>query len=94
MGHRIVEADPSGIGYRHGLRAGDEILTIGGEKVVDEIDYQALTAERHMWVRVQGGGALMALRGQEAFFAMPFAGSAGSAAFATSGGVAFALVFL
>ena len=38
-----------------------------------------LTAERHMWVRVQGGGTLMALRGREAFFAMPFAGGAGSA---------------
>ena len=48
MAHRIVEADPAGVGYAHGLRAGDMILTIGGEKVIDEIDYQALTAERVM----------------------------------------------
>ena len=53
MGHRIVEADPDGVGYRNGLRAGDEILTIGGERVVDEIDYQALTAERHMDILVR-----------------------------------------
>ena len=53
MAHRIVEADPDGVGYAHGLRAGDMILTIGGEKVIDEIDYQALTAERRMDILVR-----------------------------------------
>ena len=53
MAHRIVEADPAGVGYAHGLRAGDMILTIGGEKVIDEIDYQALTAERRMDILVR-----------------------------------------
>ena len=53
MAHRIVEADREGTAYRHGLRAGDEIISIGGENVLDEIDYQALTAERHMDILVR-----------------------------------------
>ncbi len=53
MAHRIVEADKNGVGYAHGLRAGDQILTIGGERVIDEIDYQALTAERNMDILVR-----------------------------------------
>ncbi len=48
MAHRIVEAAPGSLGYLHGMRAGDEILQINGENVIDEIDYQALTSGRHI----------------------------------------------
>ena len=48
MAHRIVEADRNSPGYLHGMRAGDEILQINGEDVIDEIDYQALTSGRHV----------------------------------------------
>ena len=53
MAHRIVEADPNAPGYLHGLRAGDEILRINGEEIIDEIDYQALTGQRRLDILVR-----------------------------------------
>ena len=44
MAHLIVEADPHGVGYRRGLRAGDSLIAINGEPIIDEIDYQAFAA--------------------------------------------------
>ena len=43
MAHRIVSADPRGIAYRRGIRTGDSLVSINGEPILDEIDYQALT---------------------------------------------------
>ena len=57
MAHRIVHADPLGSGAKHGLKGGDVILSINGEEVIDEIDYQALIAEEKldMLVRSEDG---------------------------------------
>ena len=43
MAHEIVAVTPHGVAYRRGLRAGDSIIAINGEPILDEIDYQALT---------------------------------------------------
>ena len=42
MGHRIKSVPPESLGAELGLVPGDELLRIGGEEVVDVIDYQAL----------------------------------------------------
>ncbi len=41
---------------RRGLKAGDVIHTINGERVVDDIDYQALTAVRHVCLLIERKG--------------------------------------
>ena len=43
LAHIIEAVQPHGVGYRRGLRVGDAIISINGEPVLDEIDYQALT---------------------------------------------------
>lgn len=44
MPHQIASVQPKGIAWRHGIRAGDAIEKINGEPLIDDIDYQALTA--------------------------------------------------
>lgn len=44
MAHRITHVEPGSPAYRAGIRAGDELLAINGETIIDFIDYQALTA--------------------------------------------------
>ena len=46
--HIVSAIDQSGLAARHGIRVGDVIEQINGEKLIDEIDYQALTAQRHV----------------------------------------------
>ena len=46
--HIVSAVDQSGFAARHGIRVGDVIVQINGEKLIDEIDYQALTAQRHV----------------------------------------------
>ena len=46
MPSAITHVQPGSIADRLGLRAGDVLLTIAGEPVIDQIDYQALTAQR------------------------------------------------
>ena len=43
MPHLIEEVQPHGVAYRRGIRAGDSLIAINGEIILDEIDYQALT---------------------------------------------------
>ena len=52
MAHIITAVDPHSPARRAGLRAGDRLTRINGEVVVDFIDYQALTANRALRVRV------------------------------------------
>ena len=44
MPSKITHVQPNSIAQRLGLQAGDEMHTIAGEPVIDQIDYQALTA--------------------------------------------------
>lgn len=56
MSHLIVSVDPGSPAARAGIRAGDRLARIGGQVVIDFIDYQALTAERRLSVRVLRSG--------------------------------------
>ena len=44
MAFRIAAVKPGGLAARHGLRAGDAIEQINGEPLLDQVDYEALTA--------------------------------------------------
>ena len=57
MSHLIVSVDPGSPAARAGIRAGDRLARIGGQVVIDFIDYQALTAERKLAVQVLRDGA-------------------------------------
>ena len=42
----ITHIQPGSIAERLGLREGDQLVSIAGEPIIDQIDYQALTANR------------------------------------------------
>ena len=44
MQHEITGIEPRSVAQKNGLKAGDLLLSINGEAVMDEIDYQALIA--------------------------------------------------
>lgn len=46
--HVVSAVDPHGLAARHGIRAGDAIEKINGEKLIDEIDFQTLISHRHV----------------------------------------------
>ena len=52
MAHIITGIDPHSPAARAGIRAGDRLLRINGQVVIDFIDYQAFTANRRLSVRV------------------------------------------
>ncbi len=55
---QIIKAvDARSPAQRAGLMPGDEILSIGGQPVIDFIDFQALTCEARVEVRYRRGGA-------------------------------------
>ena len=56
MAHRIVSIDAHSPAERSGIRAGDVLLRVNGEPVVDFIDYQSLTAQRHLAIALRRGG--------------------------------------
>ena len=43
MAHLIEGVQPHGVAYRRGIRPGDSLISINGEPILDEIDYQALS---------------------------------------------------
>lgn len=46
----VAEGSPA---YRNGLRAGDTLLSINNEELIDHIDYQALSGKRHLVLHVR-----------------------------------------
>lgn len=53
MAHIIESVQPHGVAYRRGIRAGDSLIAINGEPILDEIDYQALTNRQRLDVLIR-----------------------------------------
>lgn len=62
MAQRIISVDPASPAQRAGILAGDDLLRIGGEPVIDFLDYQALTAERKLEITIRRRGEIKKLR--------------------------------
>jgi len=62
MSHIITAVDPHSPAARAGIMAGDRLMRINGQTVIDFIDYQALTANRRVDVRVRRGEAIRDFR--------------------------------
>ncbi len=56
MSTRITHVAPGSIADRLGLKAGDMLCAIAGEPVIDQIDYQALTAAESFPIDLTRGG--------------------------------------
>lgn len=53
MAHLIEAVQPHGVAYRRGIRAGDSLISMNGEPIVDEIDYQALSNKTRLDVLIR-----------------------------------------
>ena len=53
MGFRIAKVERGGLADELGLRRGDELLEINGERLVDLIDYQQLMSCEELLLRVR-----------------------------------------
>ena len=53
MEHLITGVESGSIAWRYGLRAGDTLLSINGEEIIDQIDYQSLSVKRHVILHVR-----------------------------------------
>ena len=56
MAQRITFVAPASPAHKSGLRAGDELLSIGGQPVKDFLDYQAFTAEKRVEMLIRRNG--------------------------------------
>lgn len=55
MAQRIISIDPASPAKKAGILAGDELISIGGEPIIDFLDYQALTAEKKLKLVLKRG---------------------------------------
>lgn len=62
MAQRILSVEPQSPAARAGLKAGDLLLRIGNEPVIDFLDYQALTSERKLEITIRRDGQEKTLR--------------------------------
>ena len=62
MAHIITSVDPGSPAAKAGLRAGDALVRLNGQDVVDFLDYQALSAEHHVSVEAVRDGEARAFR--------------------------------
>ncbi len=53
MEHLITGVVPGSPAYRNGIREGDTLLSLNGEELIDQIDYQALAGRRHVVLHVR-----------------------------------------
>ena len=53
MAHLIEAVQPHGVAYRRGIRVGDSLISINGEPILDEIDYQALTNRQRLDILIR-----------------------------------------
>ncbi len=53
LGLKILSVTRGSMAARLGIRPGEVLLAVNGEPVIDEIDYQALTARSHLELRLQ-----------------------------------------
>ena len=58
----ITHVQPGSIAERIGLRAGDLLETIAGEPIIDQIDYQALTARARFDMQIRRGDETLTLQ--------------------------------
>lgn len=56
MNQKITGVDEMSPAFRAGIRAGDILISISGEEVMDIIDYEKLTAEPRIKVEIESGG--------------------------------------
>lgn len=61
MGIGIVHVEPHSVADRLGIRVGDVLETIAGEELIDQIDYQALTAGERFDLTLMRDGAEITL---------------------------------
>ncbi|MDY3817278.1 MAG: DUF512 domain-containing protein [Candidatus Limiplasma sp.] len=61
MRHEITAVDPHSVAKRVGFQPGDWLLTLNGEEIEDEIDYQALIAGARVEARIERNGRQMTL---------------------------------
>jgi len=61
MRHQITAIEPRSVAERFGLRAGDRLISLNGEPVIDEIDYQALIAGSRVQAVIERDGAETAI---------------------------------
>jgi len=57
MAQRIISVIPASPAAKAGICAGDELIRIGKDPVIDFLDYQALTAERKLELTIRRNGA-------------------------------------
>ncbi len=57
MNHRIRRVEPGSLAARLGLKAGDRLIKLAGQNVIDFVDYQALCCASNLSLVVERGGA-------------------------------------
>ena len=56
MRHENTAVDRGSAAHRAGILPGDVLLRINGEDIIDEIDYQALIANRQLEIELERDG--------------------------------------